>query len=59
MADSPFRRLSREVLVDNPWHRYCVDRYTLTDGGVGRYYYVDMPGSCAIVPLFCPARPPT
>ncbi|MEO0478359.1 MAG: NUDIX hydrolase [Planctomycetota bacterium] len=49
---SPFRRLSREVLVDNPWHRYCLDRFTQTDGSEGRYYYVDMAGSCSIVPLF-------
>jgi ADP-ribose pyrophosphatase len=48
----PFRRLSREVLVDNPWHRYCLDRYVQTDGSEGRYYYVDMSGSCGIVPLF-------
>ena len=50
--DGSFRRLSREVLVDNPWHRYCLDRYTQADGSEGRYYYVDMPGSCGIVPLF-------
>ncbi len=49
---SPFRRLSREVLVDNPWHRYCLDRYTQADGSEGHYYYVDMPGSCGIVPWF-------
>lgn len=47
-----FHRLDREVLVENAWHRYCVDRFTHTDGGEGRYYYVDMPGSCGIVPLF-------
>jgi len=48
----PFERLSREVLVDNPWHRYCHDRYVQRDGSEGEYYYVDMPGSCGIVPLF-------
>lgn len=51
-SDSPFQRLSREVLVDNPWHRYCRDRYTLRGGGAGEYYYVDMPGSCATIPIF-------
>ena len=50
--DGSFRRLSREILVDNPWHRYCLDRYTQADGSEGRYFYVDMPGSCGIVPLF-------
>ena len=49
---SPFHRLSREVLVDNPWHRYCLDRYTHADGSEGRYFYVDMPGSCTVIPLF-------
>lgn len=49
---TPFRRLSREVLVENPWHRYCVDEFTQRDGSTGRYYYVDMAGSCATIPIF-------
>ena len=49
---TPFRRLDTEVLVDNPWHRYCRDRYTLADGSTGDYFYVDMAGSCGIVPWF-------
>ena len=52
MSPRPFERLSREVLVDNPWHRYCKDRYTQRDGSEGVYYYVDMPGSCGIIPIF-------
>ena len=48
----PFRRLSRDVLVDNRWHRYCRDRYVQTDGSDGEYFYVDMAGSSAVVPLF-------
>lgn len=48
----PFSRLTREVLVDNPWHRYCRDRYVQRDGSEGTYYYVDMPGSCAVIPVF-------
>lgn len=48
----PFSRLAREVLVDNPWHRYCRDRYVQRDGSEGTYYYVDMPGSCAAIPIF-------
>lgn len=48
----PFQRLSREVLVSNAWHRYCKDRYTHADGSEGVYYYVDMPGSAATIPLF-------
>ena len=47
-----FERLSREVLVENNWHRYCRDRYVQRDGSEGEYFYVDMPGSAAIVPLF-------
>lgn len=49
---TPFTRLSREVLVDNPWHRYCRDRYVQTDGSDGAYHYVDMAGSCAAIPVF-------
>ena len=50
--DQAFRRLSREVLVHNPWHRYCLDRYVRADGSEGRYYYVDMPGSSAAIPVY-------
>ena len=50
--DGTFRRLDREVLVDNAWHRYCRDRYVQRDGSEGDYYYVDMPGSCASIPVF-------
>lgn len=51
-AGRPFRTLGREELVRNPWHRYCRDRYVLRDGSEGEYYYVDMPGSCASIPVF-------
>lgn len=52
MSDAPFTRKSREVLVHNPWHRYCRDRYVQADGSEGTYYYIDMTGSCAAIPLF-------
>jgi 8-oxo-dGTP pyrophosphatase MutT (NUDIX family) len=48
----PFDRVATEVLVDNPWHRYRRDRYVQTDGTTGEYYYIDMPGSAAAIPLF-------
>jgi len=51
-APEPFRRLHRDVLVDNPWHRYCKDRYVQADGSEGVYYYIDMAGSCAAIPVF-------
>ena len=47
-----FERLASEVLVANPWHSYRHDAYTLADGRRGDYYYVDVPGSAGIVPLF-------
>lgn len=52
--DPPLRmhRLRREVLIENPWHRYCKDTFRQTDGSEGAYFYVDMPGSAAVVPLF-------
>ena len=52
MPTRPFDRLSHEVLVENAWHRYCMDRYVRTDGSEGVYYYVDMPGSCGSIPVF-------
>ena len=51
-AHDAFRRLDREVLIDNAWHRYCRDRYVQRDGSEGEYYYVDMPGSCASIPVY-------
>lgn len=48
----PFERISRQVLVANRWHRYCLDRYVRRDGSEGLYYYVDMPGSVGIIPIF-------
>ena len=51
-ARPPFSRLHHEVLVDNAWHRYCMDRYVQADGSEGVYYHVDMPGSCAAIPVF-------
>lgn len=48
----PFTRIRRDVLVDNRWHRYCRDRYVQADGTEGTYYYVDMPGSSAAIPVF-------
>jgi len=48
----PFQRLSREVLVDHRWHRYCRDRYTHRDCSEGEYHYIDMVGSAATVPMF-------
>ena len=49
---APFSRLSREVLVENAWHSYCKDRYVRRDGSEGQYFYVDMPGSAGVIPVF-------
>ena len=48
----PFTKLSTETLVTNPWHSYRRDRYVRTDGSVGDYYYIHMPGSAGVIPLF-------
>lgn len=48
----PFERIDSEVVVDNRWHRYCKDRYRQKDGSEGVYWYVDMAGSCAVIPWF-------
>ncbi len=47
----PFERISSRVLVDNPWHRYCLDRYAQRDRSEGEYYYIDMAGSSLVVPM--------
>lgn len=50
--NAPFRQLDTRILIDNPWHRYCKDHYLQRDGSEGVYYYVDMPASAAVLPLF-------
>lgn len=52
----PFERLDRRVLVENRWHRYCKDRYTLRDCSEGEYFYIDIPGSSAVVPVLDDGR---
>jgi ADP-ribose pyrophosphatase len=49
---SVFKRLESEILIENHWHRYRRDRYLLRDGTEGEYFYIDMAGSCGIIPLF-------
>ena len=52
MASRSSRRLSTEVLIDNPWHRYCLDRFEQKDGSIGEYYHIDMAGACGTIPMF-------
>ena len=48
----PFTQLSTKTLVENAWHRYCLDEYTHADGSIGKYYYIDHKGACGTIPLF-------
>jgi len=43
-------RLSRRPIFSSPYYDFLHDEYRLPGGGVGNYYYIDMPGSTMIIP---------
>ena len=45
------KKLSEEVLHENPWWKYKHDRYILPNGKEGDYYYAETPGVCMIIPV--------
>ena len=50
------RRISTRVLDSNPWWKYLHDRYFQPDGTEGDYYYIQTPGSVAVIPVFADGR---
>jgi ADP-ribose pyrophosphatase len=45
-----YRQISRTVLFENPWWRYCRDQVELPSGRQGEYHYVLTNGSSMVVP---------
>lgn len=46
-----WRKLSEELVAENPWWKYSKDTFEIADGAKGEYHYVDSPGSVMIVPV--------
>jgi 8-oxo-dGTP pyrophosphatase MutT (NUDIX family) len=46
------RRISTRELYVNPWWKYLHDRYTRPDDSEGDYFYIQTPGSVAVIPVF-------
>ena len=45
------KKISEEVLHENPWTVYKHDTYEKPDGAVGDYYYIETRGVCFVVPV--------
>ena len=50
------KKLSEEVLHENPWWTYKHDTYELPNGEEGNYYYGETPGMVMIVPILSDGR---
>ncbi len=50
------KKLSEEVIHQNPWWVYKHDTYEKPNGGIGHYYYGQLPGSTIIVPRLSDGR---
>ena len=46
------RRISTRELFVNPWWKYLHDRYVRPDDSEGDYFYIQTPGSVAVIPVF-------
>ncbi len=50
------KKVSEEVLAENPWWTYKHDKFTLPDGSEGDYYYGEDPGSAMVIPVMDDGR---
>jgi len=50
------KKLSEEVLHENPWWTYKHDTYELPNGDTGDYYYGETPGVVMIIPVMSDGR---
>ena len=46
-----YKTISRNVVFNNPWWSYCLDRVELPSGKSGEYHYVLTNGSAMVVPV--------
>ncbi len=50
------KKISEEVLHENPWWKYKHDIYEKPDGNQGDYYYGETPGMVMLVPVLADGR---
>ncbi len=53
---SPLKKVSEEVLHENPWWRYKHDVFAFSDGKTGDYYYGEARGMSIVVPMLPDGR---
>jgi ADP-ribose pyrophosphatase len=46
----PYKQVSKRVVYENPWWKYCCDRVELPSGKLGEYHYALTNGSSMVVP---------
>jgi ADP-ribose pyrophosphatase len=46
----PYRSISKNVVFENPWWRYCRDQVELPSGKTGEFHYVLTNGSSMVIP---------
>ncbi len=53
---SPLKKVSEEILHENPWWRYKHDVFAFPDGKTGDYYYGETYGMSIVVPVLPDGR---
>ncbi len=48
---SPLKKVSEEIIHENPWWRYKRDIFSFPDGRTGEYYYGETYGWSIVVPM--------
>lgn len=56
MKHPPWTRLSKRIVIGNPYYNVALDRYVRPDGQVAEYHYIDIPGSAMVVPVLPDGR---
>jgi ADP-ribose pyrophosphatase len=56
MALTPWKRLSRTVVIKNPWWTYMKDSFQLPSGSTGEYHVVHTNGASMIIPVLDDGR---
>lgn len=46
-----WKKLSTQVMLENPWWRYRKDRFEIEPGNVGEYHYASTYGSAMVIPV--------
>jgi len=51
-----FKKITSEIISQNPWWLYKHDTYELPNGAVGDYYYVEKTGGAMVIPVLDDGR---